>query len=93
MCTQSDRRMENIETMIKHIEIILEIKPKLMPLVKLMSLSNELNPRLTYTLTTEEIGNLGYFLREELDKLFFAVDGIEEMFRRCFYVGHISKVR
>lgn len=65
---------------------IQEARDKIMPVIILRCSAVELNPGMGEVLTKEQFGNLGLLLKEMLDEVFTAVDGIEDIYRRSFYV-------
>ena len=66
----------------EHFDVITELRGKIFPVLVLMSCASEINPNAGEVLTREELGNLGWLLRDLFDNLFDAVDGLEESYRR-----------
>ena len=68
--------------MSEHLDIIAELKGKIFPVLVLMSHATEINPNAGEVLTKEELGNLGWLLRDLFDNLFDAIDGLNESYKR-----------
>ena len=68
--------------MSEHLDIITELRGKIFPVLVLMSHASEINPNVGEVLTKEELGNLGWLLRDLFDNLFDAIDGLNESYKR-----------
>lgn len=66
----------------EHLDMITELRGKIFPVLVLMSHSSEINPNVGEVLTKEELGNLGWLLRDLFDNLFDAIDGLNESYKR-----------
>ena len=60
---------------------IRESKEKLLPIVHLLSLAHELNPRVKEPLTKEELGGIGLLMEDLLEDVFANVDNLEQICR------------
>ncbi|MDH4227006.1 MAG: hypothetical protein OEV59_04530 [Deltaproteobacteria bacterium] len=63
----------------QYFDRIHEAQEKIFPVLQLMSLSSELNPRLGGALTNEELSGIGLLLRDLYEDVFKAVDNLEEL--------------
>lgn len=67
------------------IEIVNDVKRKVMPFLVLMSSMAELNPNLGAILTNEDLADIGMFLRDEFGEVFKAVDSMGDIYRRNLF--------
>ncbi|MEE9613528.1 MAG: hypothetical protein V3W31_01060 [Thermodesulfobacteriota bacterium] len=63
----------------EHFDRINEVRERVVPLLTLMSHSVEINPRAGDMLTNEELGGLGLLLKDMMEDVFEATDGLYEL--------------
>jgi len=84
MCNSNGVR-QGVEGIGDCIEIIHDVKRKVMPLLVLISSMAELNPNLGTIFTNEDLADIGLFLRDEFSEVFKAADSISDIYKRNFY--------
>ena len=75
---EDDGRPSGTKDIVGYIDEINEIRAKIMPLVKFLSIAVAANRDSCCVLTSKETGGIVRLLCEMLDRLFVAVDGIRE---------------
>lgn len=76
---------QGIEGINDCIEVVNDVKRKVMPFLVLMSSMAELNPNLGAILTNEDLADIGMFLRDEFGEVFKAVDSMGDIYRRNLF--------
>ncbi len=67
---------------VDYVDIVEDVKRKIRPIMSLMICAAEINPLAGNILTNTEVSNLGEGIREKLDEVFNAVDGIYDVLQR-----------
>jgi hypothetical protein len=80
MCISKRDIRPGIQGIVDHIDTIDEVRQLIQPILSLMIFGGEINPRCGELLTGEELSSLGMLIRNMLDEVFAAADGIYKIY-------------
>lgn len=81
--SEDENKPPGTKDIVEYIDEINEMRAKIMPLVRFLSIAVNTNKKDSCcVLTSKETGQVVHLLRGILDSLFIAVDGIKETHRR-----------